>query len=212
MARVEGVHDLGGSQGFGPVETEPNEPVFHESWEGRTFATVGSALGAGGFNTPMFRHAIERMRPAHYLASSYYEHWLTGATTLLVEAGVLTVEELEARAPGFLLSQPALVDADDVATGGARHEPAFAVGDRVRAREVHFGGHTRCPRYVFGKYGEVVAIGPLAPIPELEAHRNERVDQPTYAVRFDARELWGDAAEAGVAVHVDLYEQYLQRA
>jgi nitrile hydratase len=209
---VEGVHDLGGTQGFGPVEIEPDEPVFHEPWEGRVFATVGLALGAAGINTPMFRHSIERMLPAHYLGSGYYEHWLTGATTLLVERGVITGAELDALAPRFPLSQPVLVDHGAVEPAAGSEQPAFAVGDRVRVRDVRFAGHTRCPRYVFGREGEIVAIGPLAPIPELEAHREERVEQPTYAVGFDARELWGDAAEPGVVVHVDLYEQYLQRA
>src|SRR5215472_1154047 len=97
---MDGVHDLGGKQGYGPVVVEPDEPVFHAQWEGRVFASAGGALGAGGFNTPMFRHSIERMQPAHYLNSGYYEHWLTGVTTLLVERGLLTRDELTAATGG----------------------------------------------------------------------------------------------------------------
>jgi nitrile hydratase subunit beta len=207
---VDGVHDLGGMQGFGPVEVEPDEPTFHGEWEARTFAVAGGALGAGGFNTPMFRHAIERMDPGHYLTSSYFEHWLTAVATLLVEAGMVSKDELDARAGTFALSRPAAVAPDDVQLGSGRDAPSFAVGDAVRVRDVHFAGHTRCPRYVRGRQGVIVRVEPVVPIPELEAHRNEKVLDPTYGVRFDAVELWSDAAEANAPVHVDLYERYLE--
>jgi nitrile hydratase subunit beta len=207
---VDGVHDLGGMQGFGPVDVEVDEPVFHRPWESHTFAVAGGALGAGGFNTPMFRHAIERMDPGHYLTSSYYEHWLTAVATLLIEAGMISRDELDARVDAFPLSRPSAVDAGDVGAATSREDPRFEVGDEVRVRDLHFGGHTRCPRYVRGRRGVVVRIDPAAPIPELEAHRRERVLDPTYAVRFDARELWSDAAQANAPVHVDLYEHDLE--
>jgi nitrile hydratase beta subunit len=209
---VDGIHDLGGMQGFGPVDIEADEPVFHRSWEARTFAVTGGALGAGGFNTPMFRHAIERMEPGHYLTSSYYEHWLTAVATLLVEAGMISRDELDARVGAFPLSRPPVVDEGDVGDATPSETPRFAIGDAVRVRDVHFGGHTRCPRYVRGRQGVVVRIDEAAPIPEVEAHRRERVLDPTYGVRFDARELWSDAAEANTPVHVDLYERYLEPA
>ncbi|MCU1429491.1 MAG: Nitrile hydratase [Actinomycetia bacterium] len=207
---VDGIHDLGGMQGFGPVVVEPDEPVFHHAWEGRTFATVAGALGAANANTPQFRHAIERMDPAHYLTSGYYEHWLTGATTLLVEAGVLVHEELEARAGTFPLSRPVLVEAGDLDRVVPAPVARFEVGDPVRVRDTHFPGHARCPRYVRGHVGVIVALEPVVPVPELEAHRNEKVAEATYAVRFDARELWGDDADAKTCVHVDLYDEYLE--
>ncbi len=102
------------------------------------------------------------------------------------------------------------MDADDVDAVSPREEPRFAVGDAVRVRDLHFGGHSRCPRYVRGRRGVVARIDVAAPIPEVEAHRRERVLDPTYGVRFDAAELWSDAAEANAPVHVDLYEQYLE--
>lgn len=207
---MEGIHDLGGMQGFGPVEVEPDEPVFQVEWEGRTFGLAGGALGAGGFNTPMFRHAIERMDPAHYLSSGYYEHWLTAVATLLVEAGYVTSDELEARAGTFPLSRPASVSADDVDAPAPNTQPRFEVGDRVRVREPHFDGHTRCPGYVFGRRGTVVAVEQPAPVPEVEAHRREKLDRSIYAVRFESSELWGNTAEDHAAVHVDLYEHYLE--
>jgi nitrile hydratase len=208
---VDGVHDLGGMQGFGPVVVEPDEPAFHARWEGRVFASAGGALGAGGFNTPMFRHSIERMQPAHYLSSGYYEHWLTGVTTLLVERGLLTLDELTAATgSNFPLSGPVLVDSHDVDTTPASTTARFAVGDAVRVRDVQFAGHTRCPGYVRGRQGVVVGLEVRAPVPELEAHLQQKVDEQTYAVRFAARELWGDTAEPNNVVHVDLYDRYLE--
>ena len=204
---MDGVHDLGGRQGFGPVVVEPEEPVFHHPWEGRVFGLAGLALGAGGFNTPMFRHAIERMEPGHYLTSSYYEHWLTAVTTLLAEAGIVTTEELG----GVPTSLPVRVSAGDVDATPPASEPRFAVGDAVLVRDVQFGGHTRCPGYVRRRRGVVTRVDVRAPVPEIEAHQRERVLEQTYTVRFEAAELWGDG-DAGVGVHVDLYERYLEPA
>lgn len=209
---MDGVHDLGGTQGFGPVEVEADEPVFHHEWEGRTFGVALGALGAGGFNTPMFRHAIERMDPGHYLTSSYYEHWLTAVATLVVEAGMISGTELDARVGAFPLARPPAVGADDAETGLPAGEPRFAVGEAVRVRDLQFAGHTRCPRFVRGRRGVVVRIEPTAPVPEVEAHRRERLLEPTYGVRFEAAELWSDTTEAKTAVHVDLYERYLEPA
>jgi nitrile hydratase beta subunit len=207
---VDGVHDLGGMQGFGPVEIEADEQAFHREWEGRTFALAGAALGTGRFNTPMFRHAIERMDPGHYLTSPYYEHWLTAIATLLVEEEMISRDELEARVDWFPLSRPRSIDAADVSSPPVDRSPRFAVGDVVRVRDVQFAGHTRCPRYVRGRTGVVTRLEPLAPVPEVEAHRRERVLELTYCVRFEPGKLWGEAAEANTAVHVDLYEHYLE--
>jgi nitrile hydratase beta subunit len=209
---VDGIHDLGGMQGFGPVDVEPAEPVFHYPWEGRTFVLAGSALAAGGFNTPMFRHAIERMDPVHYLSSSYYEHWLTALATLLVEAGIVTHRELEDRAGAYPLSRPVRVTPDDIDVSSPGEASRFAVGDRVRARDVHFDGHTRCPRYVRGRRGVIVRVDGVAPLPEIEAHRREQIADHTYGVAFELTELWGGDADPNAAVNVDLYERYLEPA
>jgi len=94
---MNGIHDLGGMHGMGPIRPEPNEPVFHEDWERRVFGLMVATFGGGQYNVDEFRHAIERMDPAHYLESSYYEHWLSAVETLLVEKGVLSADELAAR-------------------------------------------------------------------------------------------------------------------
>src|SRR4030095_693052 len=91
---MDGVHDLGGMQGFGPVEREENEPVFHAEWEAAGLAMMGAAGARGLFNIDEFRHGIERMAPAHYLRATYYEKWLDGVTRVLVEKGVVGAEGL----------------------------------------------------------------------------------------------------------------------
>jgi nitrile hydratase beta subunit len=206
---MDGMHDLGGVQGFGPVEREADEPVFHADWERRAFRVnlaVLMALNPGG---GAFRHSIERMDPAHYLTSTYYEHWLTGVTTLAVEAGVITQQELEQRAGGgFPLSRADR--GSPPPSSPPKTEPSFAVGDRVRVREWHPLGHTRAPRYVQGKRGVVDRFDGAHNFPDAEAHGGTKVADPTYSVRFTAQELWGDGAAPGEMVNVDLWERYLE--
>lgn len=93
---MNGVHDLGGMDGMGPIDVEPNEPVFHAEWERRVFGMFLPIFAAGYFNIDELRHAIERMGPA-YLTTTYYEHWLHAYETLLVEKGAITAQELAAR-------------------------------------------------------------------------------------------------------------------
>jgi nitrile hydratase len=206
---MDGIHDLGGMAGLGPVEVEPGEPVFHRDWERAAFGVNMAVAMAGLHNGGRFRHSIERMDPGHYLSSSYYEHWLTGVATVLVEQDLVTVAELERRAGGrFPLSRADRGRApDDVVE---RSEPRFAPGDRVRVRALHRLGHTRAPRYVQGKRGVVVRHDGAFSVPDVEAHSAEKVAQPTYSVRFEARELWGDGAGEHEVVHVDLWECYLE--
>ena len=208
---MDRIHDLGGVQGFGPVEVEADEPVFHEDWERRFWGVNACVAVKGYYGGPQFRHSIERMDPVHYLTSSYYEHWLTGVATLLTELGVVSREELDRRAGGFPFSRPAAVGPDDVPPASDSEDPALAVGDDVRVRDTRFAGHTRCPDYVRGRRGTVVRSNGAFPIPEVEAHREEKVQQPTYLVRFEASELWGPTAGDGEAVVVDLYESYLEK-
>jgi nitrile hydratase subunit beta len=206
---VDGVHDLGGLDGFGSVDHSSDEPYFAHEWERRAFRLTIGAMGGLRANGGTFRHSIERMDPAHYLSSSYYEHWMTGAATLAVEAGVTTTRDLEQRAGGrFPIARP---DRGSAPTDtGERTELRFSVGDRVRVREWHPLGHTRAPRYVQGKIGEVVRLDGASNVPDIEAHGGGYVKDPTYSVRFASRELWGEGGADGECVHVDLWERYLE--
>jgi len=207
---VDGVHDLGGMAGFGPVVVEPDEPVFHAPWEARVFGLTPLVMLTTGLGTPSFRHAIERIAPAHYLSSSYYEHWLTGAATLAVEAGVIDADELDARAGGFPLSRPVAHDPVPAHLAApASSDPRFGVGSRVRVRNDHPAGHTRCPDYVRDRSGEVVRVDGGDPVPEIEAHLGRIERETTYCVRFTLSELWGDDGGVGDTLCIDLYERYL---
>lgn len=202
---MDGIHDLGGLQGFGKVEVEQDEPVFHAHWERRAFALT-QAAGRRGYLAGRFRYAIERMDPAWYLSSPYYEHWLTGAATALVEAGVISDGELDRRLGAvFTLARPNRAPELPEA-GDSSDRPIFAVGDRVRVRDWHPFGHTRAPRYVRGKVGVVTRLDGVSSLPDVEYYGIVRRTEPTYSVRFEAIELW---ASPGDPVNVDLWQSYL---
>jgi nitrile hydratase len=207
---VNGIHDVGGMDGFGPVVHEPDEPVFHARWEARVFAIASLLLGRGVTNLDAFRHAIERLPPVVYLTAGYYGRWLAAVETLLVESGVASADELARGAADPGATIPAL---GAPSRGGARREvgraPRFAVGDRVVARNVHPAGHTRLPRYVRGRRGVVVRVHPAWVFPDTNAHGRGEAPQHAYAVGFDARQLWGEDADPRVVVHVDVFESQL---
>jgi nitrile hydratase subunit beta len=204
---VDGIHDLGGMHGFGPVEIEPDEPFFHEPWERRGAGLVFASFASGHISGGRYRHAVERMDPAWYLASPYYERMVTGVTTVLAEVGAIERAQLDdALGAPFPLARP---DATPRLTdpGPSVETPRWAVGDAVRVRDLHPSGHTRCPRYVRGRRGTVVRIDGVAPNLDVEAHCDTGRLEPTYSVRFEAQELWG---AAGDPVHVDLWESHLE--
>jgi nitrile hydratase subunit beta len=223
---MDGVHDLGGMQGFGAVEREDHEPVFHAPWEGAVLAMMRAGGARGLYNIDEFRHAIERMKPARYLSATYYEKWLDGITRLLTEKGVLTEEQMAARteffssrpdAPATAAISGALPERvpsdpgwlqDVVRETGAR--PRFAPGDRVVTRLIHPRGHTRLPRYARGKRGVIRVMHGIHVFPDTHAHGLGEAPQPLYSVRFEARELWGETAEPNHWVHLDLWESYLE--
>jgi nitrile hydratase len=201
---MDGIHDLGGRQGFGRVRHSPTAPAFHAEWEKRVNALYSLAVKLGIFNMDEYRHAIERMAPRHYLSASYYERSLTSLATLLVEKGLVSGDELERRAGGeFPLSSPSAPGRSNV-SGRLR----FRVGDRVVVRGDHVAGHVRMPAYIRGKHGVVVGESPAYPFPDAHAHGVAADDEPTYDVRFAAAELWPNAADAAF-VHVAVFQSYL---
>ncbi len=192
--------------------TPRREPIFAADWERRTFRMMIGSLGPLSINGGMFRHSIERMDPAHYLSSPYWEHWLTGVTTLAVEAGVTTQEELDRRAGGhFPLSRPDRGVLPDDLT--ARTTPRYAVGDVVRVREWHPSGHTRAPRYVQGKQRNHRAGRRRRERARYRgARRRVRHRSALLACGSRPASSGATAAHDGEVVHVDLFERYLQEA
>jgi nitrile hydratase beta subunit len=222
---MNGVHDIGGMHGFGPVDPEPEaeEPVFHSDWEARVFA-LWQALGAvGAWNIDMGRHARERLTPVEHMAASYYELSLNRIELLLVENGVLTAEELRsgrAEGPAADTLRERRLGAEDVVVNlgrsrsfevPAEEAPSFQVGDRIRVRPMAPLGHTRAARYVRGHYGTVRAHYGAHVFPDRNAH-GERVGKHLYSVEFSSRELFGDEAGPRDTVRLDLWEPYLLAA
>jgi len=204
---MDGMHDMGGRQGFGRVRFTHDAKAFHEEWEVRANSLYAFAVRRGIFNMDEYRHAIERMEPRHYLAASYYERSLTSLATLLVEKGVLSRDEIERRAGGaFPLAGPSAPGRTN-----APDREQFAPGDRVRVKADCFPGHTRMPGYIRGKCGVVVSESPAYPFPDAHAHGVEAQDEPTYDVRFRSEELWPNSSEPAL-VHVGVFESYLERA
>ena len=218
---MNGVHDMGGMQGFGPVRPEANEPVFHEWWEGRVFG-ITRLLRVGRWNLDHSRHQLELLPPAEYLRMSYYERWFVRLIKRLLANDAVTHEELEAGAPapGTVKAMrpvtaemvPALVTRRGSARREAAIAPRFTVGQPVRARNMHPTGHTRLPRYARGKQGVVTIDHGVFLFPDTNAHFQGEKPQHVYSVRFAARELWGPAASPRDFVHIDMWDDYLERA
>jgi nitrile hydratase beta subunit len=203
---MDGVHDMGGRQGFSTVRYTLNAPAFHAEWEVRANSLYAYAVRAGIFNMDEYRYAIERMDPRHYLAASYYERSLTGLATLCVEKGVVTREELERRAGGrFPLAGTRVPGRTNALT-----REHFKPGDKVRVKADYVPGHVRMPGYIRGKTGEVVSESPVYPFPDAHAHGVEAQDEPTYDVRFRSEDLWPNSADPAL-VHVAVFESYLER-
>jgi nitrile hydratase subunit beta len=203
---MDGVHDLGGRQGFGRVRYTLDAPAFHATWEVRANALYAHAVRRGVFNMDEYRHAIERMEPRHYLGASYYERTLTSLATLCVEKGLVPREELERRAGGnFPLASPSAPG-----RGNAPQRERFKAGDRVRVRLDFVPGHIRLPGYIRGKTGVVVGESPAYPFPDAHAHGVVAEDEPTYDVQFRSEDLWPNGADAAL-VHVGVFQSYLER-
>jgi nitrile hydratase len=217
---VNGVHDMGGMHGLGPVAPEPGEPVFHADWERRVHAMVIAAPTRG--NIDAGRRQRELIPGPDYLRMSYYEKWLAALCEMLVKGGVVTAAELASgRAdPAAPKATPRLgpgaVEAALTHRGSYQRavaaQPAFEAGDAVRARNLNPTGHTRLPRYVRGHVGMVERWHGAHVFPDVHAHGGGEDPRHLYTVRFAARELWGPDAAAGDSVSLDLWEPYLERA
>jgi nitrile hydratase subunit beta len=220
---MNGVHDMGGMHGMGPVRAEVNEPVFHERWEARVYVLT-RAIGAWRkWNIDTGRYYIERIPAADYLRMSYYERWLVKLVELMVKTGLVTRQEVESGkpAPGSSKVTPPLLVEGVPAVALNRniqssHEPAiraqFKTGQRVRARNINPVGHTRLPRYARGKTGVIERDHGVYDFPDTSADGRGPKRQHVYSVRFAARELWGDQALPHDFVHLDLWDDYLERA
>jgi nitrile hydratase len=217
---MNGVHDMGGMHGLGPIAPEAGEPVFHHDWEARTHALVVASPTRG--NIDEGRHQRERIPGPAYLAMTYYEKWFAALAEMLLAKGLVTPAEMAAGRPdrGAPKAGPRLraPDVERALTrqGSYVREPAatplFAPGDRVRAKNLNPVGHTRLARYARGRTGVVERHHGAHVFPDANAHGRGEDPRHLYTVVFTARELWGPGASPRDTVSLDLWEPYLERA
>lgn len=216
---MNGIHDMGGMHGFGPVQPEKDEPVFHAEWEGRVYA-INRALGAWGkWNLDSWRYGIEVLPPEQYLRS-YYERWLLAMEKRIVKHGMVSPDELASNTPAAnaTKSTPAFTTGDVALGRGIPSSkddsihPRFISGQQVRTRNIQPTGHTRLPRYARGKTGRIDRDHGVYVFPDTNAHGQGEHRQHVYSVRFAARELWGEAASPIDSVYIDLWDDYLESA
>ena len=217
---MNGIHDMGGMHGLGPVPVEDDE-ALHEDWERITFAIHMLVRGQGVYNLDEFRHARERIDPAEYLEASYYENWLTSVEMLLDEHEVITEEERIARLEAFDGIVPKREDSElrrraremfesDRFEEIEQHDPLFDVGDEVVVKNAHPEGHTRIPGYARCATGIIRKHYGSYFLPDATAHGEER-SEPCYSVEFTASELWGGHTD-GDTVYIDMFESYVELA
>lgn len=214
---MDGVHDLGGKQGFGPITATDADPAFPEVWEGRAYGLVQS-VGDPGSTIDWFRHIVELMPPDAYLTEPYFQKWQYVQIIELVQAGTLTLDEVLSHKASEREQTVKTRDVDRVLNiiHDKNHSfevpvdsaPEFMVGDAVQTKRHMHPGHTRLPTYARGHRGEVIAHHGAHALPDAGA-RGEEVGEHLYTVRFDARTLWGDTANPRDDVTLDLWESYL---
>jgi nitrile hydratase len=217
---MNGVHDMGGMHGLGPIVHEPNEPVFHEEWEGRAWG-LQRAMGRWGRGRwGSTRYELERIPAAEYLRMSYYERWFTVLVNRLLRTGLITETELASGRADRSRPAPEPPAPRPAGPGGAsrrddlRVRTRYRVGQNVRARNIHPEGHTRLPRYTRGRRGRIVRDNGVFALQDTDVNGQSLGGRPqhVFTVRFAARELWGEQASARDSVYVDLWEDYLERA
>jgi nitrile hydratase beta subunit len=218
---IDGIHDMGGMHGFGPVVVPGCERVYEQPWEIRTFA-MSTIVGIEGLGEGSGRAIREEMGPEHYLRASYYERWLWSTEERLLRKGTIAPGEVDSWVDRLLAGEqpperldPEQAERDRVAISvtsplGETGETLFAPGDRVRVRRWRHAGHTRCPRYARGAEGEVTAVRGTDRLPDIGPY--EGPFEPVYSVSFRSGDVFGETGEPGWTVRLDLTETYLERA
>jgi nitrile hydratase len=218
---MDGIHDMGGMHGFGKVEPEQNEPVFHAPWEARSLA-LNRAMGYTGIWTiDQTRAGIENLPPDLYLSASYYAKWAIRLENLVIERGLVDADEIEAGhalRPGKTLKRTLkAADVPNTLSRGSYTRPSnaparFKVGDRARTKNIHPVTHTRLPRYARDRVGVIEAIRGCHVFPDAAAIGKGDDPQWLYTVLFDGHELWGENADPSLKVSIEAFEPYLDPA
>lgn len=216
---MDGIHDLGGRQGFGRVETDEEEVAFHSDWEARAFAIVRAMTMAPDWTLDKFRFTREQIEPADYLTRPYYDQWMQCYAAMMVGSGVASVAEIASghtqtgpadlgppRGPDSVAGEQSIARKSFDRPEGS--PPVFSVGSRVQTKPYAHGGHTRLASYVRGHKGEVRHVRGTFVFPDDSARGVTRAE-PLYTVVFKASDLWPGEGCAHF-VNLDLWESYLE--
>ncbi|MEM8647279.1 MAG: nitrile hydratase subunit beta [Pseudomonadota bacterium] len=216
---MDGPHDLGGKEGFGPIVTDEAEEPFHYDWEGRMWG-ISRCSGAPGVTIDWWRHVRELIEPVDYLTRPYYDSWAQTELATYIDAGVITLDEVKAGRSATQKERTARVisAAEAVAQDGASRSsyertidaaPRFAPGDQVVTKPFTQTHHTRLPAYARGKPGTVHAHHGAHVFADENAKGND-VAQHIYSVVFEAKDLWPEAGDRRDRIFLDLWESYLE--
>jgi nitrile hydratase len=218
---MDGIHDLGGMHGFGPVVVPGSEQPYHERWEGRVFA-MSDLVGFEGLGRGSGRAIREEMPPEEYLRASYYERWLWSTEQRLLRSGAIADGEVDAWVERLRAGEAPPRRTDEAQAErilAAIREPdrlaapadtAFTVGQQVRVRRMRPPGHTRCPRYVRGATGVIEAVRGVDAFPDIGPYQGP--EEPVYSVAFRSDDLFGPSEERSWTILLDLFETYLEPA
>lgn len=216
---MDGIHDLGGREGFGPIDVDEKEEPFHELWEARVLGIASAISRPGDWNIDWFRHCRELIDPVDYLTRAYFDQWLMTYAAMMINSGMATVEEIASgRSSVPLAGFPAPMAPNSVAAAKkavmnfrreATVDPLFVVGQTVRTVSHGHSEHTRLPAYARGRCGMIESYHGFHMLPDANASLMIRVE-PLYTVVFDRAELWPEAPARHSFVYLDLWESYFE--
>lgn len=222
---MDGIHDVGGMHGFGPVPLCAEDYVFCHPWQRKAFGLTQALAGNTPFCADQHRHKIELLPPADYLGKDYFERWAIATGELLKDAGLATERELATGQMDYAvdLARHAPIEADALLLAmkqGAHLKfpevgaaPEFQIGMAVFVKPDAPSGHTRVPRYVRSRLGTIKDDLGMFRFADAAATGRISEQQRCYTVSFDVETLWGHAAEQpGDEVLLDLAEAYLEHA
>ncbi|MEM7564993.1 MAG: nitrile hydratase subunit beta [Pseudomonadota bacterium] len=221
---MDGIHDLGGKQGYGPVEVDEDETPFHHDWEAREWG-IAQCARTPGITIDWWRHCRELILPQDYLEKPYFDSWAQTDIATYIEAGWMSLEEIVSGdaepnrqsvddLPAAMTLQQVLEEDHHHAVrfdAGIDVPAGFEIGQSVKTNSHGHSGHTRLPQYARDRRGIVTAHHGAHVFPDLSA-QGEEIHQHLYTVEFTAPELWGDSAQSKDKIYLDLWESYLSEA
>ena len=217
---MDSIHDVGGRQGFGPIEVTQSDPAFAEEWEGRAFGITKSMTSASDYNTDKFRFTREQLPPLEYLTAPYFMHWYRASVSMLVGSGLVAAPELgtgkseNSRPEGVSPPRDAATMRQAVNSsmrydGDYDGQPKFTVADCVKTSSVSRQGHTRLPQYARGRIGKIVNYHGAHVVPD-DSVRNIKTFEPLYTVEFALSDLFEEHANSHDVINLEIWERFLE--